>query len=162
MPKLIAFNLIVGGIIILIVERMYKKRNIKSIDGTVRTITYRQSAIFGAVQSIAMIPGVSRSAAIIVYGLHKNYDREVIAQYTFLLAVPTMIAATTYSVLKNYESIMISGGFENIILATIVAFFTALLVVRYALPFVKKYSFVPFGWYRIILGCVVLGAIYSQ
>lgn len=162
MPKLIAFNLIVGGIIILIVERMYKKRNIKSIDGTVRTITYRQSAIFGAVQSIAMIPGVSRSAAIIVYGVHKNYNREVIAQYTFLLAVPTMIAATTYSVLKNYESIMISGGFENIILATIVAFFTALLVVRYALPFVKKYSFVPFGWYRIILGCVVLGAIHSQ
>jgi len=161
MPKLIAFNLIIGGIIILIVERAYKTRNMKIVDDTVQTITYMRSAIFGAVQSLAMIPGVSRSAAIIVYGLHKNYNREVIAQYTFLLAVPTMLAATTYSILKNYESIVISGGFKNIILATIVAFFTALFVVRYALPFIKKYSFVPFGWYRIVLCCVVLGALYS-
>jgi len=155
LPLLVAVNLIIGGIIILFAEYFYKKRNIK--DTKIKIINYKSGAIFGAVQSLAMMPGVSRSGAVIVYGLFKNYEREVIAKFTFLLAVPTMIAATGYSLLKNYKIILSSTeNVLNILLGFVTSFLVALVVVRYALPFIRKYSFVPFGIYRIILGSIII------
>lgn len=156
LPILIAFNLILGGIIILIAEHIYKKRKTPKS----KIIDYKEGVTLGVVQSLAMMPGVSRSGAVIVYGLFKNFDREVIAKFTFLLAVPTMIAATGYSILKNYKIILSENNFVNLAIGFVTAFIVALFVVRYALPFIKKYSFVPFGIYRIILGIVVLGTIY--
>lgn len=156
LPILIGVNLILGGIIILIAENIYKKRKTPKS----KIIHYKEGATLGVVQSLAMMPGVSRSGAVIVYGLFKNFDREVIAKFTFLLAVPTMGAATGYSILKNYKIILSENNFQNLALGFITAFIVALFVVRYALPFIKKYSFVPFGIYRIILGLIVLTTIY--
>ncbi len=158
LPVLIAINLILGGIIILITEHIYKNRKTPKS----KIINYKQGAILGVVQSLAMMPGVSRSGALIVYGLLKNFDREVIAKFTFLLAVPTMCAATGYSILKNYKVILLGDNFSNLALGFTTAFIVALFVVRYALPFIKKYSFVPFGIYRIILGLIVLVTIYIK
>jgi undecaprenyl-diphosphatase len=156
LPILIAINLIVGGAIILIAEHIYKNKKSPKL----KVISYKEGLTLGSVQSLAMMPGVSRSGALIVYGLFKNFDREVIAKFTFLLAVPTMGAATGYSILKNYKIILSENNFSNLALGFVTAFIVALFVVRYALPFIKKYSFVPFGIYRIILGLIVLATIY--
>jgi undecaprenyl-diphosphatase len=125
-------------------------------------VNYKEGLIMGTVQSIAMLPGVSRSGAIIVYGLLRNFEREVVAKFTFLLAVPTMCAATIYSVYKNREIFLANGSGANLInlsVGFITAFAVALLVVRYALPFIRKYSFTPFAWYRIVLGVILLVTI---
>lgn len=174
MPTLIAANLILGGIIILITERIYKDRhfnknnqnkeglNNNSKHELIHSVNYNSAVQFGIVQSLAMMPGVSRSGAIIVYGLLKNFERETIAKFSFLLAVPTMCAATGYSLLKNYKLFLGNSGAENlqyIAVGFTVAFLVALIIVRYALPFIKKYSFVPFGIYRIILGVIILISI---
>jgi undecaprenyl-diphosphatase len=156
LPILIAINLIIGGAIILIAEHIYKNKKSPKL----KVISYKEGLTLGSVQSLAMMPGVSRSGALIVYGLFKNFDREVIAKFTFLLAVPTMGAATGYSILKNYKIILSENNFSNLALGFVTAFIVALFVVRYALPFIKKYSFVPFGIYRIILGLIVLATIY--
>ena len=158
MPKLIAANLIIGGLLILITEYFYKKRDISNINkvGKIKNINYTKGVTLGFVQSFAMMPGVSRSGAVIVYGLYKNYDREIIAKFTFLLAVPTMMAATAYSLLKNYKLILSSGAWSSILIGTVTSFLVAMIVVRYALPFIKKYSFVPFGYYRIVLGLIII------
>jgi undecaprenyl-diphosphatase len=108
-----------------------------------------------------MMPGVSRSGAIIVYGLFANFKREVIARYAFLLAVPTMLAATLYSVLKNREVLMANGNAIDLTVGFVSAFLVALMVVKYAIPFIKRYSFVPFGIYRIILGALLLITLYK-
>lgn len=156
LPILIAINLILGGIIILIAEYIYKNKKTPKL----KTIHYKEGAMLGFIQSLSMMPGVSRSGTVIVYGLFKNFDREVIAKFTFLLAVPTMGAATTYSIISNHGIILSGDNFQNLAVGFTTAFLVALLVVRYALPFIKRYSFVPFGIYRIILGIVVLGTIY--
>lgn len=154
LPMLIAVNMLVGGVIILIAEYVYKNRNthIPKHDN----VSYLQSGIIGVVQSIAMMPGVSRSGAIIVYGLFANFKREVIARYAFLLAVPTMLAATSYSVLKNREVLMANGNALDLTVGFVSAFLVALIVVKYAIPFIRRYSFVPFGIYRIALGISLL------
>ncbi len=158
LPMLIAVNMLVGGFIILLAEYIYKHRNmhIKKIED----VSYTQSAIVGVVQSIAMMPGVSRSGAIIVYGLFANFKREVIARYAFLLAVPTMLAATSYSILKNREALMANGNAVDLAAGFISAFLVALLIVKYAIPFIRRYSFVPFGIYRIIVGTVLLFVLF--
>lgn len=154
-PMLIAVNLILGGVLILVAEYIYRKRKSKQVS----SISYKESAIIGVIQSIAMAPGVSRSGAIIVYGLFKNFEREVIAKYAFLLAVPTMFAATGYSMLKNRELLLHNGNFVDLSVGFFSAFLVALLVVKYAIPFIKKYSFAPFAYYRIILGIILILSI---
>lgn len=154
MPTLVAGMLILGGVIILFAEKFYKKINEENY---INEVDSKRSFIFGVIQSLAMIPGVSRSGAIIISGLLMGYKREVVAKYAFLLAVPTMSAATGYSILKNYKVILESGdSFLSILLGFVFAFLTALIVVKYLIPFVKKFSFAPFGYYRIVLGICIL------
>lgn len=151
-PEIIAYTLMLGGAIMICVELWYKKQN-----NLKKEISNRNSFLFGIIQSLAMIPGVSRSGAIIVSGLIMKYEREVIAKYAFLLAVPTMFAATTYSIYKNREVVMSSqDNIFNIFIGFVFAFLTALIVLKLLIPFVKKYSFMPFGIYRIILGISLL------
>jgi len=157
LPVLIAINMILGGFIILGAEYIYKKRNSKKIE----EVDYKQAGIIGVVQSLAMAPGVSRSGAIIVYGLFKNFEREVVAKYAFLLAVPTMAAATGYSILKNREVLMQNGNFFDLGVGFASAFVVALIVVKYAIPFIKKYSFAPFGVYRIVIGALLFISLYK-
>ncbi len=152
LPILIAYMLMLGGVFMILVEIWYKKQNIKE-----REVNIKDSIIFGFAQSIAMIPGISRSGAVIVTGLIMRYRREIIAKYAFLLAVPTMFAATGYSMIKNKELLISNyNNALNLFIGFIFAFLTALVILKLLIPFVKKYSFIPFGVYRIILGISLL------
>lgn len=152
----VCVSLFVGGVIMLLVENWYAKKNITSIgaqDFSLRDINYSQAFKLGLFQSIAMIPGVSRSGATIVGGLLMGLPRANIAEFTFLLAVPTMTAATLYDILKNYK-LFTSSDITNISVGFVTAFITALLVVKWLLAYIKKHDFRVFAYYRIVAGII--------
>jgi undecaprenyl-diphosphatase len=137
-----------------LVERWYKKssqenNSIKDI----KDLSYSDVLKLGLFQSIAMIPGVSRSGATIVGGLTIGIPRAVLAEFTFLLAVPTMAAATGYDIFKNYK-IFSKDDISMIAVGFIAAFVTALFVVKWLLAYIKKHDFTVFAWYRIVLSIV--------
>lgn len=140
--------LFIGGVGILVIE--YLVRNREKNDGQLTDISYKQAALIGLAQSLAVIPGVSRSGATVMGGLLLHIPRTVILTFSFLLAVPTMLAATAYDIYKN-PSVLQSGNVELLAVGFITAFLVALLVIKFALSFVRKYSFVPFALYRIAL-----------
>ena len=139
-------SLLVGGIVLILFERLRP-----STDGEVdfSEITYRRALLIGLFQSVAMIPGVSRSAATIVGGSIIGVPKRTIVEFSFILAVPTMAAATGYELLKGYKDI--NGHFDLLGVGFVVAFITAILAVKSFLGYVKKHSFAAFGWYRIVL-----------
>ncbi len=151
----VAVMLVLGGIVMLFVDRWFNK----SSDGE-QHITYKNAFLIGCFQCIAMIPGVSRSMATIVGGMSRGLTRKNAAEFSFFLAVPTMAAATGYKMLKL---IMSDTGFEllkdNIgvlIIGNVVAFVVALLAIKFFIGFVTRYGFKLFGWYRIIVGGILL------
>lgn len=159
---LIAVNLIIGGIIIILVERWYERKFASQIfapeeknEKSINEISFKQSFILGIAQALAIFPGVSRSGAVIVSGLLMKINRKTLAEFTFLLAVPTMFAATFYSLLKHRE-ILDFANLNNLFLGFVFAFITALVVIKYFLEYIKKHSFIPFGIYRIFIGILIL------
>ena len=145
--------LIIGGIVFIVLEIFYKEKEHHTTD--VNAISYKQSLLIGFFQALAMIPGTSRSGATIVGGLLLGCNRKVATEFSFLLALPTMILASAYSLYKNYEVL----NLDNIwilISGFIVAFFSALLAIKLFLNFVSRFNFIPFGIYRIILGIIFL------
>lgn len=120
---------------------------------SIKDISYRKAALIGVAQSVAMIPGVSRSGATILGGLLLNIKRETIVEFSFLLAVPTMLAATVYDLYKSAGSF--SGGeFNYLALGFVVSFVVSWATVKFFLHFVKNHSFVAFGVYRILIALV--------
>ena len=154
-PFVVAATLIIGGIIIIIVEQ--RKRTIKF--NTINDLKYPSILAIGFIQCLAMVPGTSRSAATIVGALLLGASRTVAAEYSFFLAIPTMIAATGYSFLKHRSSL---GSHDLIVLALgfVVAFLTALWAVKTFMNYIRTKNFTPFGWYRIVLGIIVLGILF--
>jgi undecaprenyl-diphosphatase len=151
--NIVAYMLIIGGFIFIIVELFYiKKQNL--IDD-ISKISYKKAFLIGLFQSISMIPGTSRSGATIIGGLLIGLDRHVAAKFSFLLAVPTMIIASCYDMFKHYETF----DFTNItILAVgfVSSFIFALIAIKLFIKLLTKYGFVPFGIYRIIVGFLFL------
>lgn len=156
-PKITAYMLIIWGIIFIIVELFRKKNPPKNETQKLEDITYRQAFIIGLSQCFAMIPGTSRSGATIIIGLLSGLSRKTAASFSFLLAIPTMFAATFYDTYKNLNIfkenlsqiwLFLIGGF--------VAFVVALLAINLFLKFVSKFDYIPFGVYRIIIGIVFL------
>lgn len=150
----VAIMLVIGGILMLFVDKVFNK---PSGDDT---MTEKRAFMIGLAQCIAMIPGVSRSMATIVGGMANRLTRKAAAEFSFFLAVPTMFAATGYSVLKL---ILKDGGFDiivnnmsTLIVGNIVAFVVALLAIKFFISFVTKYGFKLFGWYRIVVGGVII------
>lgn len=140
--------LLLGGIALIVFELFHKER--EGAPEGVTTITYRQAFLVGVAQSVAMIPGVSRSAATIVGGLMLGIRRTTILEFSFLLAVPTMGAAVLLDVLKSYQDFT----FENIGsigVGFVVAFVVALISIKFLLQFVRTNTFIPFGIYRILV-----------
>ncbi len=138
----------VGGVILILFEKFHKEENSKI--GEIRQISYGQSILIGLCQSLAVIPGVSRSAATIVGGLAIGIQRKTIVEFSFLLAIPTLVAATVLDLLKS------SSGFsfdqwELILAGALVSFIVAIFSIRVFLAFVSHYSFKTFGWYRIVI-----------
>ena len=152
-PSTVAYMLIIGGIVFLIVEYFYKEKS-HHIEN-VEKISYKQAFLIGLFQSIAMIPGTSRSGATIIGGLLIGLKRKAAAEFSFLLAVPTMFAATGYDILKNYQEFDISN-IASLSVGFITAFIVALIIIKWFLNFIKKHSFISFGIYRIVIGIIFL------
>lgn len=147
----VVISLFVGGIILILFELLHKEQA-SSLEGA-KQITYGQALLVGLFQSIAIIPGVSRSAATIIGGLVVGMRRVAIVEFSFLLAVPTMVAATGYDLLKSADTFAFDQ-FGLLALGFITAFAVALLSMRFLLAIVRRYTFIPFGIYRIVLAAL--------
>ena len=144
----VLWSLLLGGIVIILFERLYHEKNESTED--LAGVTYRQSFWVGVFQAIAVIPGVSRSAATIIGGLILGMKRKLIVEFSFLLAVPTMLAATVYDLYKNGAAFSFSE-LNYLIIGFLTSFIVALASIQFLLAFVKSHTFVFFGIYRIII-----------
>jgi undecaprenyl-diphosphatase len=140
--------LFIGGVLLIIFERVHQENT--SGAAHVTAISYRQSFYIGLFQAIAIVPGVSRSAATILGGLLLGARRAAIVEFSFLLAVPTMLAATGLALVKN-ASAFSSADTATLVVGFIVSFVVALVAIRFFLSFIRRHTFVPFGVYRILV-----------
>lgn len=136
----------IGGVVLIVFERFHREND--SADGDIETLPYGKAALIGVIQALAVIPGVSRSAATIVGGLSMGLKRKTIVEFSFLLAVPTMLAATALDLLKNASSFS-SDQFGALFIGGATAFVVALLAIRFLMGYIRNHSFVAFGVYRI-------------
>jgi undecaprenyl-diphosphatase len=151
---IVAVALIVGGAAILVIEALVKPAN---IEPGVSAIPLNRALGIGLVQCLSMIPGVSRSGATIMGALTLGIERRTAAEFSFFLAVPTMVGATTLQVAKNHEEIAASGvDWGLIAVGFLVSFLVAIAVIRWFVGIVGRYGFAPFAWYRIIAGGAAL------
>jgi undecaprenyl-diphosphatase len=144
----VLWALFIGGVILVVFEWQYREE--PGAADNIRDISYKNALIIGLFQSIAMIPGVSRSASTIVGGLMLGLKRKTIVEFTFLLAVPTMLAATGYDLLKSGSQFS-AGEFQYLLAGFVTAFVVALLSIKFLLRFIKTHTFIPFGVYRIVM-----------
>jgi undecaprenyl-diphosphatase len=150
-PQIVAIALIVGGILILLLERMVKNVRFHSVE----EIPFKTATAIGVVQCTAMLPGVSRSGATIMGGLLMGVERRTAAEFSFFLAVPTMIAATAYALWKD-RALLSADDLEMIAIGFGTAFVVAVGVVKAFVAIVGRYGFAPFAWYRIVIGTAAL------
>ncbi len=150
----VAIMLILGGVFMLFCDKWFNKPQED------QTITYKKSFIIGLFQCIAMIPGVSRSMATIVGGMTQKLSRKTAAEFSFFLAVPTMLAASGYKLLqaitKEGGVQMLTDNLSTLIIGNVVAFIVAMLAIKFFIAFLTKYGFKAFGYYRIIVGMLIL------
>jgi undecaprenyl-diphosphatase len=144
----VAVSLITGGIILLFVDKWLA-------NASGETVSNKQSFITGMFQCVAMIPGVSRSAATIVGGMVQGINRKTAAEFSFFLAVPTLMAASGYKLLKNYE-LFDSGDVQLLAIGNLVAFVVGVIAIKGFIAFIARYGFKVFGWYRIVVGIILL------
>ena len=152
-------SLALGGIALIVFEYLHRESEEATDD--VGKITYKQALGIGAFQSIAVIPGVSRSAATIVGGLLLGLRRATIVEYSFLLAVPTMAAATGLDLLKNYSSFS-SANTAVLAVGFITAFVVALGVIRLFLRYIRTRTFIPFGVYRVAIAAIFFFVVFYR
>ncbi len=160
-PLFIAGIMIAGGILFLFIENIFKTHTID----TEEKVNFATAFKIGLFQCLAILfPGLSRSAATIIGGMSLKLTRNAAAEFSFFLAVPTMLAATGYKLLDYYTK---SGGFtsneiKQLAIGNIVAFVVALLAIKFFIGFLKKHGFKIWGWYRIIAGIILLALIYTN
>lgn len=149
----VAMALVVGGLIILWVERRPRRGRVLNVDA----MSWRDALKVGCAQVLALVPGTSRSGATIIGGMLFGLDRRVATEFSFFLAVPTMFAATIYDVYKHHGLFSMSD-LPVFALGFIAAFFSALVAVRGLIRYVSNHSFVVFAWYRIAFGLLILAS----
>jgi undecaprenyl-diphosphatase len=149
----VAISLLVGGIILVFIDKIAN-------DTREKEVTYWTALKIGFFQCIAMIPGVSRSASTIIGGMLQGLSRKQAAEFSFFLAVPTMAAAGGYKLLKTYDTIK-AEDIQTLLIGNLVAFVVAMLAIKFFISFLTKYGFKIFGYYRIILGLILLGLLAS-
>ncbi|HAJ25827.1 MAG TPA: undecaprenyl-diphosphatase [Syntrophus sp. (in: bacteria)] len=145
---IVLWSLFLGGVFLIVFEMWHREKEDAVAD--VSDISFRQALIIGCFQSIAMIPGVSRSAATIVGGLILGLKRKVIVEFSFLLAVPTMLAATAYDLLKSGSQFSLDQA-QFLAVGLITSFVVALLSIKFLLRYIQTHTFIAFGVYRIVL-----------
>ncbi len=146
--SVVLWSLALGGIALIVFELLHKEN--ETTESDIRTITYTQAFIVGLFQALAIVPGVSRSAATIVGGLLVGIRRVAIVEFSFLLAVPVMAAATGLDLLKT-ASVFTTADMMNLGIGFIVSFVVAIISIRFLLQYVRKHTFIPFGIYRILI-----------
>lgn len=163
-PLTVAIVLVLGGIVLLFIDKLFKNPAIHSEEG----ITIPKAIIVGFWQCLAMMPGVSRSAASIIGGMQQKLSRKAAAEFSFFLAVPTMLAVTIYSIFlkdwgsdaarqKGYEMILQSDqALQTFILGNLAAFIVAVLAIKFFINFLAKYGFRIWGIYRIVAGLILI------
>ncbi len=186
-PTIVALSLLAGGVVLLYVDKWFdnavrrEPADLMALETTQRelveaeeSLTYKKSFVIGLWQVLAMIPGVSRSAASIIGGMQQRLTRNFAAEFSFFLAVPTMFAATVYSLfmkdwiqdgtVKKGISIILESRDNTIafIAGNIVAFVVAMLAIRFFISYLKRYGFRVFGFYRIIAGVILLALIFAN
>lgn len=163
-PLTVSISLFLGGIVLLFIDEVFTEHTVKDE----QDLSFREAFVVGIWQCIAMIPGVSRSAASIIGGMQQKLTRSFAAEFSFFLAVPTMAAATAYSLFlkdwsengvrqKGYEVLLSSS--ENMwafVVGNVVAFVVAMLAIRFFISYLQKHGFRLFGWYRIVVGAILL------
>ena len=160
-PIPIAIVLILGGIILLFVDNRFQNPTVV----TEEEITIKKAVIIGFWQCLAMMPGTSRSAASIIGGMQQGLTRATAAEFSFFLAVPTMLAVTVYSLflktyevtqLKGYELLLQGDNIKLFLIGNVIAFIVAVLAIKLFIEVIKKYGFKPWGYYRIVAGVILL------
>ena len=158
-PTTVASSLLLGGIILLFIDRLFTKPTVLEE----KDISYQKGFVIGFWQCLAMVPGVSRSAASIIGGMQQKLSRKVAAEFSFFLAVPTMAAATGYKMLKTFQlHPEILKNKHNLItlgIGNIIAFIVAMIAIKFFIGYLQKHGFKLFGWYRIALGIIVLALL---
>jgi len=152
----VIITMILGGVVLLMIDNYFKKPTID----TEEKISFPKAFIIGIWQVIAMIPGVSRSAASIIGGMQQKLTRKLAAEFSFLLAVPTMLAATGYKILKTYKTnpAVLKDHHNLMVLGVgnLIAFIVAILAIKFFIGYLQKHGFKIFGYYRIIVGVILL------
>ncbi len=156
-PTVVSLSLIWGGVAILLIERVKPTPVVM----TAEAMPLSTALAIGFVQCLAMIPGTSRSGATIMGALLLRVERKAAAEFSFFLAMPTMLGATVYDIYKNHAALTLDGV-SVIAVGFVVAFLSAILVVRALLAWLGKHGFQPFAWYRIALGASMLALIYLR
>ena len=152
----VAWMFIIGGFIFLIVEYFYKEK--ESHTQEVEAVTYKQAWWVGFSQIFSLIPGTSRAGATIVGGLLTGMDRKTSSDFSFLLAIPVMGAVSGYDMLKHYQDFA-DANWGAFVVGFVVAFVVAYITVKLFLMFIQKFTFVPFGIYRIVFGIILLAIL---
>ncbi|MFT3825661.1 MAG: undecaprenyl-diphosphate phosphatase [Chitinophagaceae bacterium] len=160
-PMIIAIIMLLGGIVLLFVDKWFNKAEID----TQEEVTNKNAFIIGCYQVLSILfPGLSRSAATIIGGMQQKLTRKAAAEFSFFLAVPTMLAATVkslYDVYKETPEVLNTDNLSTLLIGSAVAFVVALLAVRFFIGYLQKHGFRLFGWYRIVLGVILLVLIFA-
>lgn len=155
----VLWSLFLGGIFLVVFERVYRERN--AARGDLARMSYRDAVLIGLFQSLAVVPGVSRSAATIVGGLILGMTRRAVVEFSFLLAVPTMLAATAWDLLKTSQDITLGPReWQMLGLGFVTAFAVAIVSIKFLLHFIQRHNFMSFGIYRICVA-VLFWAVFA-
>ncbi len=155
--QVVLWSLLIGGLLMLVFEYFYQD-NLTEAD-QIEKISFKQAFIIGVFQAVAIIPGVSRSAATIIGGMIVGLRRKTIVEFSFLLAVPTMLAATGLDLWKNASSFS-TGQFQNLAIGFVTSFAVALISIKLLIAYVRNHTFTPFAIYRIALALVFFLVIF--
>ena len=153
----VAITMLVGGVVLLFVDKLFQRPSVH----TEPQITYPKAFIIGIWQCIAMVPGVSRSAASIIGGMQQKLTRSLAAEFSFFLAVPTMLAATGYKLLKyiKKDGIFTSEQLKMLALGNVIAFVVAIIAIKFFITYLKKHGLRIWGIYRVVVGFILLALV---
>lgn len=159
-PAVIAVTFIIGGILMWLIETYHTPRPAKS-SPQFDDLTSKQALQVGLYQVIALVPGVSRSGATIMGGLLSGLDRVTATAFSFYLSIPIIVLASSYKLVKGRDELTtVAGGGVALFAGTVAAFITAFIVIGWLLKYVSRHNFKPFAYYRIILGTIILLALF--
>ena len=158
-PLVVAITLVLGGIFLLFVDKWFNKPKVDQIE----QVNYKQSFMIGVYQCLALIPGMSRSASTIVGGMTQGLTRKLAAEFSFFLAIPMMFGASLIKLLKFFKDGNTFTGEEIqlLVVGNVVGFIVAILAIKFFIGVLTKYGFKAFGWYRIVVGVIIIAVLAS-